>query len=753
MDAPADEVVRRRRKRLASVDRSKAAAPGPGLPAQQLATVQQPSSLKAQARFLYTLGVLATISVFTLAPRAAFEDPSVALDAIQECASASFGLIYMMGANHFRRHQELRRQRGIGPLESHDHAAAQSPRVWSISALDHPANITMQVILASVVPVACDTLSFILRPDSKLSRMLVICPGSLRLLHLLGFTTLFRALDMNLTVPHYPVFLVKSCITLLFSVHYAACSFWALARSDDFSEHTWVGAQMPELKNTTLSRQYIYSVYWSSITASTVGYGDFSPVSESECALTIVYVLINVIIVAKLVGGISALAAMADQEMARQRATIRNFELMLTQEQISGDVVDATREYLRMRMHTATADIDQLPIAVQMQIREQRFYGIISGLPIMQGLSRRFIAACVNCVSEDTFVAGLDIIRTGDVPNRLSIILDGYATIQYPSQVAIANQESDQAAPVQTGNETTHRVATLVPGACFGAEGFISSVPTPWSVTALTLLRTISLSETDRAYLQRAFPSDYFKLHANLATALCEMEEVVLDVAQRLKGGSSRRLRSVRDGEDDRAIAQSLFEEIDADNSGGLDLEEIKLLSHRLGVGLNDAQLAEAITEIDVDNSGEIDFEEFFTWYTGNQASTPGSSLTRSRSSHQLKTALSKSRSSRAWQSLQKGLQSAVGLDSTFEQELIIDLSKRTKCHHTHTWIEPAQVLTSPLVQAFAEGVNAVKIEVVRTQSRASHELAGLVCHNCAKGDEVELERYATLRYGSLWYE
>ena len=65
--------------------------------------------------------------------------------------------------------------------------------------------------------------------------------------------------------------------------------------------------------------------------------------------------------------------------------------------------------------------------------------------------------------------------------------------------------------------------------------------------------------------------------------------------------------------------ARAVFDEIDSDGNGNLDLEELKLLAERLGVKLDDAGAAAAMAEMDADKSGEVDFEEFFDWYVENK--------------------------------------------------------------------------------------------------------------------------------------
>jgi len=56
----------------------------------------------------------------------------------------------------------------------------------------------------------------------------------------------------------------------------------------------------------------------------------------------------------------------------------------------------------------------------------------------------------------------------------------------------------------------------LHPGATFGAEGFVSGLSQPWTISARTLLRVISLSEDEKSALEAANPNDWSKLRHNL---------------------------------------------------------------------------------------------------------------------------------------------------------------------------------------------------------------------------------------------
>ena len=63
------------------------------------------------------------------------------------------------------------------------------------------------------------------------------------------------------------------------------------------------------------------------------------------------------------------------------------------------------------------------------------------------------------------------------------------------------------------------------------------------------------------------------------------------------------------------AELKQVFEDVDDDNSGYLDREELVSLGQRLGKRLTTRELEQAMLEMDDDESGKIDLEEFSNWW------------------------------------------------------------------------------------------------------------------------------------------
>jgi len=73
-------------------------------------------------------------------------------------------------------------------------------------------------------------------------------------------------------------------------------------------------------------------------------------------------------------------------------------------------------------------------------------------------------------------------------------------------------------------------------------------------------------------------------------------------------------------------MVELLFMDADADGSGELERDEIKMLARMMGAKLSKAELDLAMKEMDGDGSGEVDFKEFYHWW---KVKAKDSSLTK----------------------------------------------------------------------------------------------------------------------------
>jgi cyclic nucleotide gated channel len=63
---------------------------------------------------------------------------------------------------------------------------------------------------------------------------------------------------------------VQVVLAILVLIHWNACFYFAISYAIGFGSDNWV-YNINGGRNSTLSRQYIYSFYWSTLTLTTIG--------------------------------------------------------------------------------------------------------------------------------------------------------------------------------------------------------------------------------------------------------------------------------------------------------------------------------------------------------------------------------------------------------------------------------------------------------------------------------------------------
>lgn len=93
----------------------------------------------------------------------------------------------------------------------------------------------------------------------------------------------------------------------LFAVHSAGCFYYWLATHHKTPKKTWIGYNNENFENKSIWLGYTYSMYWSIVTLTTVGYGDFYSRNAGEKVFNIVYMLFNIGLTSYLIGNMTNL--------------------------------------------------------------------------------------------------------------------------------------------------------------------------------------------------------------------------------------------------------------------------------------------------------------------------------------------------------------------------------------------------------------------------------------------------------------
>lgn len=72
-------------------------------------------------------------------------------------------------------------------------------------------------------------------------------------------------------------------------------------------DHTWIGQAVDNFENSNIWLCYIYALYWTITTLTTVGYGDLYAGNTGEKACTILFMLFNIGLNSYIIGNMTIL--------------------------------------------------------------------------------------------------------------------------------------------------------------------------------------------------------------------------------------------------------------------------------------------------------------------------------------------------------------------------------------------------------------------------------------------------------------
>ena len=93
---------------------------------------------------------------------------------------------------------------------------------------------------------------------------------------------------------------------ILIIIHWNACIYFAISNAIGFGSDQWVYPNVSVAKYKPLTRKYIYSFYWSTLTLTTIGETP-TPDKDEEFLFVVVDFLIGVLIFATIVGNVGSM--------------------------------------------------------------------------------------------------------------------------------------------------------------------------------------------------------------------------------------------------------------------------------------------------------------------------------------------------------------------------------------------------------------------------------------------------------------
>ncbi|XP_010539347.1 PREDICTED: potassium channel AKT2/3 isoform X2 [Tarenaya hassleriana] len=322
------------------------------------------------------------------------------------------------------------------------------------------------------------------KPNLSISCSLL---GLLRFWRIRRVKHLFTRLEKDIRFSYFWVRCLRLLSVTLLLVHCAGCLYYLLADRYPHQGKTWIGAVIPNFRETSLSVRYISAIYWSITTMTTVGYGDLHAVNTMEMIFIIFYMLFNLGLTAYLIGNMTNLVVEGTRRTMEFRNSIQAASNFVCRNRLPARLKEQILAYMCLKFKAENLNqqhlIEQLPKSIYKSICQHLFLPSVEKVYLFKGVSPEILLLLVSKMKAEYIPPREDVIMQNESPDDVYVIISG--------EVEIVDSEMERESVL----------GTLRSGDIFGEVGALCCRPHSFtfrtkSLSQLLRLKTTSLIET-----------------------------------------------------------------------------------------------------------------------------------------------------------------------------------------------------------------------------------------------------------------
>ncbi|XP_004633305.1 cyclic nucleotide-gated cation channel alpha-3 [Octodon degus] len=253
----------------------------------------------------------------------------------------------------------------------------------------------------------------------------------LRFNRLLRFSRLFEFFDRTETRTNYPnMFRIGNLVLyILIIIHWNACVYFAISKFIGFGTDSWVYPNISKPEFGRLSRKYIYSLYWSTLTLTTIGETP-PPVKDEEYLFVVIDFLVGILIFATIVGNVGSMISNMNASRAEFQAKIDSIKQYMQFRKVTKDLetrVIRWFDYLWANRKTVDEKevLKSLPDKLKAEIAINVHLDTLRKVRIFQDCEAGLLVELVLKLRPTVFSPGDYICKKGDIGKEMYIIKEG----------------------------------------------------------------------------------------------------------------------------------------------------------------------------------------------------------------------------------------------------------------------------------------------------------------------------------------
>lgn len=350
----------------------------------------------------------------------------------------------------------------------------------------------------------------------------------------------FSIMKYNSKISLMSLTLMRDLSAVMTWSHIWACIMFFIARELAFDpDNTWLGS---DISSMTGFERYVTALYWSVVTFTTVGYGDFSPVHPIEQIFGVVYMVLNVVLMAWVIGSITLLIVKNDQKTGLYRDTLQALHKYATLHDFDKELTKKLKHQLWLDFENREiADehvLQFFPAVVRRRVLRRLYLKSLINTELMRGTRNQFVDAFLSLCKVEVFSPGDELLQRGAVSSELYLLLDGSLEVtssgDWDNSLRAARDNAFVASVWSTADSTEMDSARgkkrLIPKGEFVNEiGFFTESPRMDAIRTRSVCKILTMSRSDYKSLAADHPGSAGRVLANLLAKVqsIRMEKIV----------------------------------------------------------------------------------------------------------------------------------------------------------------------------------------------------------------------------------
>jgi voltage-gated potassium channel Kch len=266
----------------------------------------------------------------------------------------------------------------------------------------------------------------------------------MKLLRILRAGRIFQRLETQYQIDYSKLELVKFAILAMITSHWMACTWGIVADLED-AEYNWmfytpfnsylVSGELSEGMDprgiVSPMEIYIAAFYWSSMTMTTIGYGDILPSTWVERIFVSAAMLIGAFMYGYIIGAVGNVIAQANSKKNEFYALMGELNSFLDEGKLSPELRIRLREYFKYKMASShvdahTALLQQMSPALRAEIT-LCMNTWITRVDLFKNCPEALVIQLTLSIKQQTFPPQEKILVPGDWCDRMFIVRKGVA--------------------------------------------------------------------------------------------------------------------------------------------------------------------------------------------------------------------------------------------------------------------------------------------------------------------------------------